>query len=676
MSKSVKEKIEHLREEIRRHNRLYYVEARPEISDLEFDKMLKELERLEQEYPEYDVPDSPTHKVGGEPVEGFPTVRHRLPMLSIDNVYTEDQLDEFDARIRKLLGDEPFEYTVEYKIDGVALALIYENGVLTQGITRGDGTFGDDVTSNARTLIGVPLKLNTDSPPPLIEIRGEAVIANSDFAHIRREQEERGEPLFANPRNATAGALKLLDPRLCAQRRVRFFAHGIGYSEGFFVETHEKFLQKIASLGIPVSPDLRVFESMTDVRKHLQEIIENIHTLDFEIDGLVIKVNRFSTREKLGHTSKSPRWMIAYKWEKYEAVTRVNSVVIQVGKTGKLTPVANLEPVEIAGTTVSRASLHNRDEIQRLGVRIGDWVVVEKAGKIIPHVVRVEEHRRDGNEVPIEFPQTCPECHTRVVQDEGEVDIRCPNPNCPAQIRESLRFFASRSAMDIEGMGMKFVEQAVQAGLLKSLSDIYRLKEYKKQILDLERIGEKSLENLLAAIEDSKSRPLWRLLTGLNIRHVGANTARVLERTYGSLDEIARQSVDDLATTPEIGPVIAASVYDFFHSDYGKNLIEELRQSGLNFGQARTKEEEEEGRQQLSLPFDGKTFVVTGTLQRYSRDEIHEKIRQLGGKTSSSVSRKTDYLVAGEKAGSKLDKAKDLGISILNEDEFEEIANT
>ena len=667
MTESVRKEIEALRAEIRRHNRLYYVEGQPEISDLEFDRLLKRLEELERRFPQFDSPDSPSHKVGGEPIEGFQTVEHRLPMLSIDNVYSETGLQEFDTRVRRLLDGEPVEYAVEYKIDGVALALIYENGRLTQGVTRGDGRRGDDITHNARTLRGVPLKLDMDRAPPVLEIRGEAYIANSDFAHLRAAQQSRGEEPFANPRNTTAGALKLLDPKRCAERQVRFFAHGMGYVEGVDWRTHAESLEAMRRMGIPVIPDIRALTGFEKALDYTHSLIENLHSLDFEVDGVVLKVNDLAQRKRLGTTSKSPRWVVAYKWEKYEAVTRIAEITIQVGKTGVLTPVAHLDPVEIAGTAVSRASLHNRDEIERLGVQIGDWVVVEKAGKIIPHVVRVEEHRRDGSERPFTFPDRCPECGGEVAQDPGGVYIRCQNPDCPAQLRESLRFFASRAAMDIEGLGIKLIEQLLAAGLLTRLTDIYRLKDHRAELLALERMGEKSVDNLLAAIEQSKTRPLWRLLTGLNIRHVGTRHAHVLADVFGTLDEIYRQSEDELAAVDEIGSVIAHSIHSFFASSAGRRLVEEFRALGLNLGQPVPKKEEA---QQQSRPLAGKTIVVTGTLSRFKRDEIKELIHQRGGKPAGSVSKQTDFVVAGEKAGSKRTKAEQLGVPVLTEDEF------
>ena len=664
MSANVREEIESLSRELERHNRLYYVEARPEISDLEYDQLLKRLEALEAEHPELASPDSPTQKVGGTPIDGFTTIEHRVPMISIDNVYDEPALREFDVRVRKLLDTQP-EYTIEYKIDGVALALIYENGQLTQAVTRGDGRVGDDVTHNARTIGGVPLRLNSDSPPAVLEIRGEAYIANSDFAHIRAEQEREGEQSFANPRNATAGALKTLDPKVCAKRRLRFFAHGIGYTEGISHAKHTEYLEDLRSLGVPTSPGTAAFPDIDTLLEYAQSMMESLHELDFEVDGLVIKVNSFAQRDTLGFTSKAPRWVIAYKWERYEGTTRVESIGIQVGKTGALTPVAHLEPVEIAGTTVSRSSLHNRDEINRLSIRIGDWVVVEKAGKIIPHVVRVEEHRRDGSEIPFEFPTRCPECDSDVVQDEGGVYIRCQNPSCPAQLRETLRFFASRSAMDVDGLGIKLIEQLIDAGLLSSLADIYRLRDRRDAILDLPRVGEKSVDNLLAAIETTKERPLWRLLVGLNIRHVGTRLAQVLATKFGIVDAIMEQSAESLAAVDEVGPIIAESVHAFFSSEVGRRTIEELRELGLNMG-----EPVPEGEAVAEQKLAGLTIVVTGTLTRFTRDEIKELIQQHGGRASGSVSKKTSFVVAGAEAGSKLTKAQELGIEVLTEDEF------
>ncbi len=667
MSQSPQQDIEYLRHEINRHNRLYYVENRNEISDLEFDNLLKRLQQLERDHPEFDSPDSPSHKVGGEPIAGFTNVPHRTPMLSIDNVYDEAGVREFDERVRKLLEpEEPLVYTLEYKIDGVAIALIYEKGRLTQALTRGDGRTGDDITHNARTLRGVPLQLEGKERPELVEVRGEAYIRNSDFAHIRKQQEEAGEQPFANPRNAAAGALKMLDPKECAARKIGFMAHGLGVVTGIDLPTHTSYLKHLADWGVPTTRPVETASTIEGILEKAQQMMEELHALDFEVDGLVIKVDSYEQRDRLGMTSKVPRWAIAYKWEKYEAVTRILEISIQVGKTGTLTPVAHLQPCEIAGTTVSRASLHNRDELQRLGVKIGDTVVVEKAGKIIPHVVRVEEHLRQGAERDFHFPETCPECNTPVVQDEGGVYIRCPNPNCPAQLRETLRYFGSRAAMDIEGLGIKLIEQLLAAGLLTSIADLYRLKDRKAELLDLERMGEKSAENLLKGIDESRTQPLWRLLAGLNIRHVGTRTAQILADKFGTLDALLEQTPESLSEVPEIGPIMAQAIHAYLHSPIGTSIVAELRELGLNFGEP-VSLQKTEGR------LAGKTIVVTGTLTQYTRQQIELLIHDLGGHPASSVSKNTDFVVAGENAGSKLDKARKLGVQVISEQEFTEL---
>lgn len=672
MTQSIREQIEHLRSQIRHHDALYYVHATPEISDLEYDRLLRQLRDLETTHPEYASPDSPTQKVGGAPIEGFVTVPHRVPMLSIDNVYNEAELIEFGERVAKLVGSEPIEWVVEYKVDGVALSLIYEEGRLTRAVTRGDGRQGDDVTHNARTMHGVPLVLAPPFPQ-ILEVRGEAYMSNSDFAHLRAAQVAAGEEPLKNSRNGTAGAIKLLDPRLCAQRRLRFFAHSVGTLEGAEFATHAEFLHTIHRLGIPSVPGTTVQPSFDAARAHTAVLMENLHALDFEVDGIVLKVNRLAVREQLGSTSKCPRWVVAYKWEKYEAVSRVLEIEIGVGKTGTLTPVAHLEPVEIAGTTVSRASLHNAEEIARLGLQLGDWVVVEKAGKIIPHVVRVEEHRRDGSQQPFVFPTTCPECHTAVVQDEEGVYIRCPNPSCPAQLREALRYFASRAAMDIEGLGIKLIEQLTDAGLVQSFADLYRLPGRRERLLNLERMGEKSIDNLLAGIEASRSRPLWRLLTALNIRHVGQRTAQILADRFGTVDALLEQSEDQLAETDEVGPVIAHSIHTWLHSPIGTQIVAELRELGLNFGDPAVAAAAAARKATAALA--GKTIVVTGTLVHFSRESIQEFIQEHGGKASSSVSKKTSFVVAGENAGSKLDKARELGVPVLTETELMQLVN-
>ena len=704
MTVSPRDEIDSLRATIRRHDALYYVQATPEISDNEYDRLMKRLIALEAAHPEFDSDDSPSRKVGGRPIEGFVTVEHRVPMLSIDNVYDEKELAEFGQRVAKLLGGRPGEWLVEYKVDGVALSLIYEKGRLVRAVTRGDGRRGDDVTHNARTMRGVPLQLcEASSLPPLappgrgaggegqsgtrpvvdrsaaaaaaipslLEVRGEAYISNSDFAQLHAASIERGEEPLKNSRNATAGAIKLLDPTLCAERKLRFFAHSVGSLEGASFATHGEFLQRIQQFGLPSVPKTAVRPSFDSAVEYAQSLMQELHSLDFEVDGLVLKVNDLALREELGYTSKSPRWVVAFKWEKYEAETRVADILVQVGKTGTLTPVACLEPVEIAGTTVSRASLHNRDEIARLGIQIGDRVIVEKAGKIIPHVVRVETQHRDGTQRPFDFPTHCPECQTAVEQDEGGVYVRCPNQNCPAQLREGLRYFASRAAMDIEGLGAKLIEQLTEAKLLTSFADIYRLKDRRAELLELDRLGAKSVDNLLtgkSGIEASKDRRLWRLLTALNLRHVGVRTAQQLAERFGSMEAIASASETDLAQVDEIGDVIAKSVRAFFTSDYGQRIVSDLKALGLNMGSEA--DAAAAAAKNAAGVLAGKTLVVTGTLTRFTRDQIQELIQQHGGRAASSVSKKTDYLVAGTDAGSKLTKARDLGVPVLDEDGF------
>jgi DNA ligase (NAD+) len=665
-----RDEVERLSAEIRRHDALYYQQGAPEISDRDYDRMMRRLGELEANHPELLSIDSPTQKVGGAPIEGFITVDHRVPMLSIENAFSEAELAEFGNRVVKLIGPDLVEWVIEYKVDGVALSLIYEQGHLVRAVTRGDGRRGDDVTHNARTMRGVPLQL-IGPVPDVLEVRGEAYIGNRDFAQLQAEMTADGEEPLKNSRNATAGAIKLLDPKLCAKRKLRFFAHSVGSLEGASYATHWEFLQAIHRMGIPsvlhtsLQPDFAAAIAQT------QPLMEQLHELDFEVDGIVIKVNNLNVRDQLGMTSKSPRWVIAYKWEKYEAETRVDEILISVGKTGTLTPVASLKPVEIAGTTVSRASLHNRNEIERLGVQIGDWIIVEKAGKIIPHVVRVEQHKRDGSQRPFDFPTHCPECQTAVVKEEDGVYIRCPNPACPAQLREGLRYFASRAAMDIEGLGIKLIEQLTEKGFLTSFADIYRLKDRRDELLNLERFGEKSIENLIAGVEASKTQPLWRLLTALNLRHVGTRTAQQLAERFGTMEIVAGQTEEQLSQVDEVGPVIAKSVAAFFASDYGRQIISELRALGLNMGDAAAAAAVAAERAAGRLI--GKTLVVTGTLTRFKRDEIVELIRKQEGKSAGSVSKKTDYVVAGTDAGSKLAKAEELGVTVLTEDQFLEL---
>ena len=655
--------IARLRDEIRRHDHKYYVEAAPELSDLEYDRLMERLKRLEAQHPESIAPDSPTQRIGDQPVKELPQVEHRVPMLSIENTYSVDELRKFGERTVKLLPGEPIEWVVELKVDGVAVSLVYEDGLLVRGVTRGNGRVGDDVTHNVRTMSSVPLRLHGGSFPPVLEVRGEIYMNNSDLVRLNERQKEAGEPLFANTRNVAAGSIRQLDPRICARRGLRLFCHSVGQCEGLAARTHMDFLDEMRSCGIPITPGVKCFETFDTAVGHCEELIERLHELDFEIDGLVLKVNRFDQRERLGATSKAPRWVIAYKFEKYEATTRVNDIRVQVGKTGTITPVADLEPVPLAGTVVSRTSLHNADEIGRKDVRIGDVVVVEKAGKIIPHVVRVEVAERKGQEKKFVFPSECPECSAKLLRDEGGVYIRCPNPTCPAQIKERIRYYASRNAMDIEGLGDKLVEQLVNQKLVRSYGDLYRLTLL--DLMNLERMGRKSSENLLEAIEASKGRGLARLLNALSIRHVGARVAAVLAEKFRSMDAMLAAGVDALSETNEIGPVIARSVYDFLHAPFGRETIEDLKALGVNMKSA--------GPAKARRSLEGKTLVVTGTLSKYGRDEINELITRHGGHAASSVSKNTDYVVAGEKAGSKLDKARQLGVPVLSEEEFDRL---
>jgi len=656
--------IARLRELIRYHDRKYYVEAAPEISDLEYDRLMERLKKLEAEHPELVTPDSPTQRIGDRPVEGLEQVRHRVPMLSIENTYSLDELRSYAERIARLLPGQRIEWVVELKVDGVAISLVYENGQLVRGVTRGDGLTGDDVTHNVRTVRGIPLRLQGDGLPGLLEVRGEVYMTNSDLVLLNQELSREGQEkkrLFANTRNAAAGSIRLLDPRECAKRRLRFFCHSLGAAEGITFSTHMEFLQRMQSYGLPVTPHVKCFDSFERAVEHCQSVIERLHELDFEIDGLVLKVNDLRQREQLGSTAKAPRWLIAYKFEKYEATTTVKDIRVQVGKTGAITPVADLEPVEIAGTVVSRASLHNADEIERKDVRIGDVVVVEKAGKIIPHVVRVEKHLRDKPLRKFVFPTECPECHTRLVKDEGGVYIRCPNLQCPAQLKERILFFASRSAMDIEGLGEKLVDQLVDKGLVKSYGDLYRLKV--EQLVELERMGRRSSEKLVEKIQASKQRGLARLLTALAIRHVGPRVAGILAQHFGSIDKLMEAGVEELAQINEIGPVIAQSVYDFLHSPWGTQIIADLKRLGVKM--------EAETGPAAAQTLQGKTIVVTGTLEGYSRQQIEELIARHGGRAASSVSKNTDFVLAGDNPGSKLEKARQLGVPIIDQRQFE-----
>jgi DNA ligase (NAD+) len=662
--------IEQLREEIRHHDRKYYVDAAPEISDVEYDRLIARLKKFEAERPELVTPDSPTQRLGDQPVTELPQVTHRIPMLSIENTYSLDELKKYGQRIEKLLPGEKIEWVVEYKVDGVAVSVTYEHGRLVQGATRGNGRVGDDITHNIRKVKNVPLTLAGKNPPAVLELRGEVYMTNSDLVRLNEQQKAKGLRPLANTRNVAAGTIRVLDPKIVAERGLRLLCHGVGHTEGFSPATHMEFLEEIRRRGLTPTPGVECCDSFADAVAHCDEMIEGLHELDFEVDGLVLKVNRIDQRERLGSTSKSPRWLIAYKFEKFEGATRLIDIRVQVGKTGTITPVADLEPIELAGTVVRRASLHNADEIERKDVRIGDVVVVEKAGKVIPHVVRVEKHERRGELKQFKFPARCPECDTKLVKDEGGVYIRCPNPQCPAQLRERIRYYATRNAMDIEGLGDKLVEQLVADRLVTRYGDLYRLTF--EQLAELERMGKKSAENLLKQIEASKSRGLARLLNALSIRHVGNRVAAVLAEHFGSIEELQAASVDELSEVMEIGPVIAKSVHEFVHGDFGKETIRDLKQSGMDM----TAPKKAAAATAQEGPLAGKNLVVTGTLEKYKRDEIEELIATHGGRATSSVSKNTDYVVAGENAGSKLDKAQKLGIKVLNEAEFDQLIST
>ncbi len=654
----IKKEVEKLRKEIHYHNYRYYVLNDPVISDYEYDQLVKRLEELERQYPELITPDSPTQRIGEEITGEFPTVEHRIPMLSLDNTYNEEEVRDFDRRVKKLLGDEPVEYVVELKIDGVAVSLRYEKGKFVQGSTRGNGKIGDDITSNLKTIKTVPLVLLTDDPDlQNIEVRGEVYMPKHEFERMNREREEEGLPLFANPRNAAAGTLKLQDPKEVAKRGLDIFVHTVAeFPEK--VKTHYEALQILKDIGFKVSPYVKLCKNIDEAIEYFNEWVDRRDSLPFEIDGMVLKVNSFDQQRRLGTTIKSPRYAIAYKFPARQATTRIKDIVLQVGRTGVVTPVAVLDPVHLSGTIVSRATLHNEDEIKRKDIRIGDWVIVEKGGEIIPKVVKVIKDKRTGEEKEFRMPEKCPVCGGKLVREEGEVAWRCINVSCPAQIKRSIQHFASRNAMDIEGLGPSLIDQLVDKGLVKDYGDLYYLDP--KEVAKLERMGKKSTENLMRAIEKSKTRPLARLIFALGIRHVGIHAAGILAERFKSIDKLKEATFEELASIEGIGPIMAKSIVNFFREKKNLEVLEKLRRAGV-------KMEEEEKKEGVLA---GKTFVFTGALSKYSRHEAQEKVIALGGKVSSSVSRNTDYVVVGENPGSKYEKAKKLGIKIINEEEF------
>lgn len=656
-SMKAQKEIEKLRYEIDLNNHLYYEKAQPHISDREYDNMVRRLEYLEQQFPELVKPDSPTLRVGGKPLKEFQSVRHAVPMISLANTYNKEELVEFDARVRKLLGETPYSYVLEPKIDGVAISLRYEHGMLIRAVTRGDGTTGDDVTANIRTIRSIPLRL-PGAPPEVLEVRGEVYMTRKGFAALNEERQEAGLEPFANPRNACAGSLKQLDPREVARRPLDALFYGLGECSETF-ETHEAMLAALAGYGLCITPQFWVCGEMTEVLDKLDVLADMKHRFPFEMDGGVIKVNQRDLYETLGSTAKSPRWAVAYKYEPEQAETLLKEITIQIGRTGVLTPVAELEPVQLAGTVVKRATLHNEDEIKRKDIRTGDRVIVEKAGEIIPAVVRVVTEKRTGKETPFDMQAACKALGINPVKVEGEVAWRIDDLHHPAMLKRWLTHFASRNGMDIEGLGESVVEQLVETGLVKSPADLYDLK--KSQLLGLEGFKDKKAQNLIDGIEASKSRPFDRILFALGIRHVGSGSARVLAQNFSGMESLMSAGNQTLEEIRDIGPVVGKSICDFFQNENNRHLIERLQTAGVNFEQAAKSASDE---------FAGLTFVLTGTMESLSRDEAGEQIRVRGGSVSSSVSKNTSYVVAGEKAGSKLTKAGELGVKVLDEAAF------
>lgn len=647
------------------HSYLYYALDRPELSDAEYDRLYNELLSLEHAYPELVTPDSPSQRVGSLPLDKFPPLRHTVPMLSLDNARNEAELHDFDVRVRKegnLSG--PVEYVCEVKLDGLAVELIYENGLLINGATRGDGIVGEQIIENLRTIPAIPLRL-CGHYPQLLEVRGEVYIDKAAFQRWNRELEENGSPTFANPRNAAAGSLRQLDSRITAKRPLTIFCYGLGASDGEIAATHFDALQQLRDFGLRVNlAETRRVRGPEEVIACYQELLFRRELLPYEIDGMVVKVNDLALQRDLGEKSRSPRWAIAFKFPPRQATTRVADIQLQVGRTGAITPVAILDPVEVSGVIVSRASLHNWDEIARLDVRIGDQVIVERAGDVIPDIVQVLVEIRNGHETCVPLPEQCPECSAPVTRLEGEVIPRCMGLDCPAQLKESLIHFASRHAMDIDGLGERYIDQLLALGLVKSVADLYRLS--REDLFRFERMGEKLAENLLTAIEQSKTRPLPRLLFGLGIRHVGVHLAKILAQQFGSLPALERATFDELRAIHEVGPQVAQSVINFFASPRNREILAQLLASGV------TPQEENK---RSGGPLAGKTFVFTGALTRFGRKEAQELVERHGGRASGSVSKKTDYVVAGNDAGSKLDKARGLGVAVLSEEEFEQLLN-
>jgi len=659
----VAKQIERLRSEIRRHDYLYYVLNRPEISDRQYDALFDALKKLEQANPHLITPDSPTQRVSDRPLEEFASIRHAVPMLSMDNTYNAEELRAFDERVRRQLGTDDYDYVVELKIDGLAISLRYEGAVLVAAATRGDGQVGDDVTANVRTIKAIPLRLLTDAPvPDVLEVRGEVYMPTSAFVQLNRLRCEAGEPVFANPRNAAAGSLKLLDPSITAQRQLSFFAYATGELSEPIAEDHYGTLQKFKELGLPVNPNIEKAPDINRVISTCMKWHDKRLQLDYTIDGMVVKVNSFEQQAVLGATGRAPRWCISYKFPAERAETVVESVDVQVGKSGILTPVANLTPVALSGTTVKRASLHNFDELNRLDVRCGDTVLIEKAGEIIPQVVQVKKNLRPPGAKPFPIPTACPNCGSKVEKDAGGVYIRCLNPSCRGQLKERLKYFAGRGQMDIEHLGQALIDQLVDAGLVNNFADLYKLN--KSQLTQMERMAEKSAQRVLDSIEKSKNRPLWRLIAALGITHVGGQSAQILAEHFGSLQAIMAADRHQLEQIDQIGPVMAESICQYFRRRQNREVVEQLLAAGVK---------PENPHPRPSGKLENRTFVITGTLDNFTRPEAEQAIRAAGGRAASSVSRRTDFLVAGKDPGSKLEKASKLGVKVIDEKQFMEL---
>jgi DNA ligase (NAD+) len=660
--KDAADRIEKLRKEINRHNYQYYALDSPEITDADYDALFRELVELEEKHPELVTSDSPTQRVGGAPLEKFSQVSHRIPMLSLENALSESEMADFDERVKRFLGlpaGEDINYVCEPKMDGLAVELVYEKGDFTVGSTRGDGFVGEDVTQNLKTVKTIPLRLSISEPPDRLEVRGEVYLALKAFQKLNEEREEAGEPPFANPRNAAAGSLRQLDSRITAKRPLSIFCYAPGEVEGYDFHSQNEFISTIPDWGLPVNPLARKVRGIREVMQFYQEMSEQRDSLPYEIDGVVVKVDSFTLQMELGEKTRSPRWAIAYKFPPRQAVTVVEDIVPQVGRTGVVTPVARLRPVEVSGVLVSRATLHNWEEMEKKDIRIGDTVVVERAGDVIPAVVRVITEKRTGGEKTLPIPAQCPECGSEVVKIPGEVAVRCMGLSCPAQIRESLIHFASRNAMDIDGLGDKYIEQLLRLGLVKNVADLYGLD--KDDFMKFDRMGDKLAENLLNATARSKNRELSRFIYALGIRHVGEHTARLLATSFGSLENLEKATEDELLSIREIGPQVAESIITFFRNPENIAVVRRM----LELGVRPAREEKKIGGR-----LAGKTFVFTGALTRFTRDEAKKMVENEGGHAAGSVSKKTDFVVAGAEAGSKLAKARELGVKTLSEEEF------